>query len=185
MQKNLILSQNILQTFIKQNRLSSTVAFLNFIKKQSGLKDFYDFFEKNNYSLPKHTLSKVLFHGSPQKQTVLVPHASIGRNGVAEKKAFIYATDDSNYAIFLALLNLKNGSASVNVTTKNTVLVVDLDFVNGPSKLKDGYVHVLSAGSFKKTKNKEYRTNQQVEVLFTIPVTPADLTVPICIQTES
>ena len=184
MKNKLIVSQKILKTFIKQKRLSGVVDFLNFIKKQSGLKDFYDFCNRNDYTLSESVLSGVLFHGSPEKQTVLVPHRSIGRDGVEEEKAFVYTTDDPNYAIFLATLRLKNGSASVNATAKETILVVDLDFINGPSRLKDGYIHFVSAKGFKKTGNREYKKDKQTEVLFTILVTPSDLTVPIYIQGE-
>lgn len=108
----------------------------------------------------------------------------MGRGDKLERVAYIYATDDPNYAIFLAILRLKNGSASVNATAKNAMLVVDLDFVNGPSTLENGYVHVVTTDGFKKTRNREHRANRRVNVLFTIPVTPADLTVPIYIQTE-
>lgn len=76
----------------------------------------------------------------------------MGKYGKAKRSAFLYATDDPNYAIFLALLNLENGGASVVATEKESKLAVDLDFVNGPSKIKHGYVHVLSSQSFTKTK---------------------------------
>ena len=159
------------------------VSFLRFIRNKRNLLDFSDFLHTHNHTLPLPLLSgKVIFHGTQTAQSLLVPQNSMGRGGKLERRAYVYATDDPNYAIFLAILRLKNGSALVNATTKNTVLAVGLDFVNGPSELKGGYVHVLSAENFKKTKNREYKTNQQVEVLFTIAVAPADLTVPIYIQ---
>lgn len=108
----------------------------------------------------------------------------MGKGGKLEQHAHVYSTDDPNYAIFLATLNLKNGSASVNATKKATTLFVDLDFVNGPSKLKNGYVHVVEGELFRKTKNREYKSNRQINILFTIPVSPTDITVPIYIQTE-
>lgn len=185
MKSGMVISQKILRTFIKQRRLNGKVAFLNFIKRESNLRDFYNFCHKNHYRLPEQILGKVLFHGSPQKQITLVPHASIGQDGAAEQEAFIYATDDSNYAIFLALLRLnKFGGASVYASPKNTKLSVSLGFVNGPSKLKNGYVHIVPQSNFRKGKNREYKTDKSIHILFSIPVTPQDLTVQIYVQTE-
>lgn len=96
----------------------------------------------------------------------------------------VYATDDPNYAIFLATLDLRNGRAAVTATSKNTKLSVDLDFVNGASKLKAGYIHILPATGFKKAGNREYVSDQPVKPLCIIPVEPADLTVPIYVTTE-
>jgi len=170
---------------MQQKRLNGTVAFLRFIRHRKNLQDFYNFCSKYGYTLPHQPLGGVLFHGSQKLQSTLNPNTSVGRNDELEQSAFVYTTDDPNYAIFLAILNLKNGSASVNATAKNTTLVVNLDFVNGPSKFKKGYVHIVARSSFKKVKNREYKVSQQVKVLFTIPVIPADLTTPIYIQTES
>ncbi len=186
MDNSIIITKNLLQSFIKQKRLSNVVAFLDFIKKDSGLKDFYNFCSKSNYKLSEQIFGKILFHGSAKKQIKLIPHASIGRDGIAEQEAFIYATDDPNYAIFLALLHLnKFGLASVYVSSKNTKLSVNIGFVNGSSKLSDGYIHIVSRQFFKQTKNREYKTNKSVNILFSIPVTPQDLTVPIHIQTKT
>lgn len=185
-EKMIVVSQKTLRNFNKQKRLSGTVASLSFIKKQSGLKDFYNFCKKTNDILPEQAWGgQVLFHGSPQKQTALVPHASIGRDGVAEQKTFVYATDDPNYAIFLASLRLnKFGGASVDASSKSTRLSVNLGFVNGQSKLTNGYVHIVSRKFFKETTNREYKTDKTINILFRIPVAPQDLTVPIYIQTE-
>ena len=113
-----------------------------------------------------------------------MPNVSIGRQGKVEQETLVYATDDPNYAIFLALLNLKNGGASVAMNSEEPTLIVDLDFVNGPSKIKNGYVHIVPNQAFKKTKNREYVTNKQVAILLTVPVTFQDLTIPVCIRTE-
>ena len=180
-----VVSQKILQIFTQQKRLSGVVAFLNFIKKKQNLGDFYSFFKKHHsYLSPKKIPSGVLFHGSNKLITVLRPNASMRRCGTLEQEKVVYATNDPNYAIFLAILNLKNGIASVNATTRDTKLFVDLDFVNGPSKFKDGYIHIIAASDFKKTKNREYISHKEINVLFSIPVAPKDITVPIHIQTE-
>ncbi len=142
----------------------------------------YDFCKSQGVALPKRAPRRVLFHGSRGLHTTLTPHVSIGRSGKTEKEHRVYATDDPNYAVFLAVLDLKNGSAAVHASPEGTALAVDLEFVNGPSQLKSGYVHLVAARYFKKADNREYTANRPVEVLCAIPVIPADLTVPIHIQ---
>jgi hypothetical protein len=180
-----VISKNLLRKFLQEKRLAGIVNFLQFIKHKRNLHAFFDFLRKHNHAwLLPPAIDGVLFHGSSSVQNILTPKNSIGRGGKREHNAYVYATDDPNYAIFLAILRLRNGGASVNANMKNTILVVNLDFVNGPSKLKNGYVHILSATGFQKAKNREYRISQKVKILFAVPVTPTDLTVPIYIQTE-
>lgn len=180
-----IISKSLLQDFIKQEKLSGTVSFLYFIKQKKHLRDFYDFCKRHSFMLTGKPPENVLFHGSQKPQSFLKPNTSIGRSGKAERKAYVYATDDPNYAIFLAVLKLKNGSASVNAKSKNTTLMINLDFVNGPSKLKNGYVHVVEDKSFKRTTNSEYKTDKIVRVSFSIPIMPQNLTVPIHLQAKA
>jgi len=185
MQSKKVIPKKLVEKFLREKHLAGIVDFLRLIvKDKRNLQSLSDFLHTNNHTLPFSSLpSRVIFHGTRTAQSLLVPQNSMGRGGKLERSAFVYATDNPNYAIFLAILRLKDGSASVDASTKKPVLSVGLDFVNGPSELKDGYVHVLSAEGFEKTKNREYRTRQQAEVLFVISVTPADLTVPIYIQT--
>lgn len=187
MASTITISQKLLKKFIAQEKLSGAVSFLQYLQTRNHLKDFYAFCEQHDCKLqiPEQLSSSVLFHGSQKLQLSLIPNVSIGRRGKAEQEASVYATSDPNYAIFLALLNLKNGGASVVATEKWSKLAVDLDFVNGPSTIKNGYVHVVSSQSFRKTKNREYTANTPVTILFTVRVTPQDLTVPIYIQTET
>lgn len=176
MNKITLIPKNLLDVFIKNKKLKNIVGFLNFIKNKNNLHDFSEFCQKNNYFITDNIkeLRSVLFHGSSKKHYILKPDTS-------EEKS-IYATDDPNYAIFLATLNLKNGSASVRATKNSTILAIGLDFVNGPSKFKTGYVHIVSKDTFKKTSNREYQTNKPVEVLFSIKTSPEDITVPIYVQ---
>jgi len=171
---------------MQQEQLSDVVSFLRFIRHKKNLQSFYAFCEKNNYLLPKPISNKVLLHGSTKVMTVLEPNTSVDQGGKAEQTAFVYATDDPNYAIFLALLDIqKKGGASVYAGSHSTKLSISLGFVNGSSKIKDGYVHIVADSDFKKTKNKEYKSNKKIKVLFSISVSPKDLTVPIYVQTES
>lgn len=122
---------------------------------------------------------KVLFHGSATDSKVLLPQSEDAES----LKSLVYATSDPNYAIFLAILNLKDASAGVVSTKKGTRLTIDTDFVNGKSTLKPGYVHVISKKGFRKTSNNELVSETETPVLFSLKVTPADLTVPIEIGT--
>ena len=97
-------------------------------------------------SLPSET--KVLFHGSSTDAKVLLPQPS---DETKVSESFIYATSDPNYAIFLAILNLKDASAGVVSTKKRTTLTVDTNFVNGKSTLKPGYIHIVAKKGFRKT----------------------------------
>ena len=183
MRHKTLISRNLLQIFMRQNKLEETVAFLYFIRHKKNLQSFYVFCKKYNYPLPEPTSNKVLFHGSTKVMTALEPNTSVDQNGRTEQTAFVYATDDPNYAIFLALLNIKeNGGASVYAGSRSTKLSISLGFVNGSSKLKDGYVHIIGSSGFKKTKNREYKSNKKIEVLFSIPVSPENLTFPIYLQ---
>lgn len=183
--QNNIIHRKLLREFLREKHLHSVVAFLNFIKKgKSNLNDFFDFCGKHDQVLFQPAHGNILFHGSGKAQKFLRPNASVGFGGKRERRSYVYATNDPNYAIFLATLNLRNGSASVNAQVRNTMLFVDLDFVNGPSKLTGGYVHIVKGEQFKKYKNREYRSGDQVNATFIIPVVPADLTVPIYILTE-
>lgn len=185
MGNSIAISQKLLKKFVTQKKLSGTVSFLEYLQKNNQLKDFYAFCKQHERELqtPEHLSSHVLFHGSQRLRRSLKPNVSMGRRGKAEQGASVYATSDANYAIFLALLNLKSGGASVIATGKRPKLAVDLDFINGPSTIKNGFVHVVSSQSFRKTKNSEYMANTPVTILLTVPVTPQDLTVPIDIQT--
>ena len=179
--------KNLLRKFIIHRKLSGTVSFLRYLQKKGQLKDFGAFCEANGYNLqlPPRLPLGVLFHGSQEIRSVLMPNISVGRHGETKNRALLYATDDPNYAIFLAILNLRNGGASVKANGKKSMLTIDLDFVNGPSKIKNGYAHIISGKSFKKTRNKEYVADISVKVLFAVPVTFKDLTAPIRIQSES
>ena len=187
MKGSIVIPQNLLKSFIKQKKLSGTVSFLRFLRKGEGLNNFHSFCKKNNHILPPigHFMSNVLFHGSQKPQSILRPNTSIGRGGKTERKALVYATDEPNYAIFLAILQLINASAGVLASDKDPILTVDLDFVNSQSKLKNGYVHIVSSEFFKKVKNGEYKTDKLIPVLFSILVTPQDLIIPIYIQTSA
>lgn len=178
------ISKKILKEYLHKNGLAGTAAFLESIRTDVGMSDFYRFCKENECALKEPVPTGVLFHGSQEFLSTLQPNKSVGQNGISEPEDLVYATDDPNYAIFLAVITLENGSASVKVEKNGTVLAVDLDFVNGPSRFEEGYVHVVSGAEFEKTTNTEYVANKDIDVLFSVPVAVNDLTVPIQIVTN-
>lgn len=170
--------RNIVEGFISRNKLRNTVNFLNYIRKPDHAETFVDYARRRGYaiSLPSQSRSRrssfLLFHGAQRANEHLSP---------SRREKFVYATDEPNYAIFLAVIRLHNASAGVLVTQRRTNLYVDLAFVNGPSSLRNGWVHILPNAGFKKTRNREYASRNSKDVLFAIPVTPSDLTVPITV----
>jgi len=180
--RSILINSKLLQKFLRQERLSGVVPFLLSLKKESVRKNFYKFLSKQGYALDTKNLSPVLFHGSNTLNAILNKHRSVNAEGRREKESLVYATDDSNYAIFIAILNLKDGGAGVVAEKgRRTRLTVDLDFVNGGSKLQSGYIHIIPRSNFTPTSNREYVSCEEIEVSFAIQVEPTDLTVPIVI----
>ncbi len=175
------ISDKYLKLFIQKNDLSSVVEFLNFLQ-DDGIVQFYKFCQNQNCAIDlgvktvEELPKKLLFHGAQKAQEILTPFAQ-----ECELSA-VYATNNPNYAIFLAVINLYDASAGVVANERSTELIIDIDFVNGQSKLTNGFVHILSANKFHYTTNCEFQANCAINVLFSIPVSPSDLTVPICVS---
>lgn len=175
-----IISRESLLDYIQKKSFGGVIDFMNSLRDKENLQSFLTFFQKER----EDTLSKIenaIFHGSQDALDTLVPNRSVGLGGIKEEKAFVYATDDPNYAVFMACLSLDQGEASVNAEPEETMLCIDLDFVNGSSQLKSGYLHLIDKSKFEKIPNNEYRSKEEVEILLSIPVEPGDLTVPICV----
>ena len=179
-----IISRESILDYIQNKSFQGVKDLLHSFQDKAELFSFLNFFQKNN----EGTLSMiedVTFHGSQEVLNVLTPNRSMGSEGVKEEKAYVYATDDPNYAIFLACLHLDQGGASVNAKSDETELFVDLDFVNGASKLTSGFVHVVSKADFDMVENREFRCEKSIEVICSIPVEPSDLSVPVYVMMES
>jgi hypothetical protein len=185
MPNQMIVPKDLVIKYKKQHNLMNVADLLASLKKPKSLKDFATFCNENNFSpvnlkeLPK----SILFHGSSNKLRKLKPSASIGKDGEPEESDLVYATDDVNYAIFLAVLRLNSGSAGVDIVNKKAVLHVDLGFINGASKFKPGYIHVVAGDTFKKIKDAEYVKNDAADILFSVEVEFTDLTVPVYVKT--
>lgn len=110
-------------------------------------------------------IPKKLFHGS----NVKFEQFKDGDN--------VYASDDINYAIFMAIINLRdNGRASAGVDDKgNLQFYIDEDFVNGESFFSTGYVYEVVSNNFSKTKEREYLSEIGIEIVNVREVTIKDL----------
>jgi len=93
----------------------------------------------------------VLLHGSRNRQRILKPSVSSGGSNKNKNETLIYATNNPNYAIFLAVIDLQeSGEASVVVEDAVAHLSISKGFVNGESRLASGYVHLVEGSSFQK-----------------------------------
>lgn len=153
-----------LQELLHQNGVATVVQLLNYFKEK-----------------PLFGSTGVLFHGSSTANGELAPNESIGIDGKPEGGVHVYATDDPNYAIFLAIIRLRNASAGVTATDDETTLTVDVNFVNGESTIETGYVHIVPSEDFQSTGNREFVSKKVVKSLMVIPVSVDDLTVPILV----
>jgi hypothetical protein len=165
------ISRKLIESFILQKRLHNVVGLLEYLKSVKHIEIFTDYIRRHEKkALIVDPRTKIIFHGS---------QSNLEKLKISQEEKLIYATDSPNYAIFLAILNLKNATAGVLIKKGVAHLTIDHAFVNGLSSFKNGWIHILSAKSFKKAENHEYISKQSIPVLFSIPVTPRDLTVPI------
>ena len=128
-----------------------------------------------------------LLHGSLDICEKLEPNISDGGINNNKQLRLIYATDNPDYAIFLAIIELKDsGRASVSFDESNKYikLAVNLQFVNGQSQIKQGYVHILDRKGFTKQENREFTNDKVIEPLFAVPVEPEDLQSGITIKSQ-
>ena len=128
-----------------------------------------------------------LLHGSINVCKELRPSISEGGVNDNKRSPLIYATDDFDYAIFLAIIDLKDdGRASVvfDENTDDIKLTINLQFVNGQSQIKQGYVHILDSKGFTKQENQEFTSDTLVKPLFAVPVEPEDLQSEIIIKSQ-
>lgn len=178
--KNFV-SKKLIQKYVRRKKLKGAGQLLQYIQDEKNKLNFFEFLSKEGVFV-EETKSPFVFHGSTTKVSLLKPQQSMGVDGELERDSYVYATLDPNYAIFLAILDLKDGGAGVVSTVSGTQLTVDRDFVNGKSRFIDGYVHLLAKKGFKKSSNNEYRAEEERKVVLIVEVSPQDLSVPVQVQ---
>lgn len=171
-----LLRRQFVNQYCDSRNLGGTVDLLHALVKGEP-RDFESALRKEVHNVSPLSQSTLLFHGSRQFQNSLVPRVSTGGTNEDRKRERVYATDDPNYAIFLAVIDLREGgSASVEATNDHLRLCIDLGFVNGRSRFSKGYVHVVDGALFQKKGNHEFTATAVVPTLFAIEVSPKDLT---------
>ncbi len=175
MKTSIFVSSELLHSFFRHQGIQGLVPFMEYLRKDGGLKDFASFCEDQEGALFTKLLQKlphkIIFHGSQEKKIEYL-----------RSPEGVYATDDPNYAIFLACLHIQSGVASVVSDKKKTTLTIDTDFINGTSEIKDGYIHIVSEDLFTETGNREYKAEAEIPILFTFQASSRDLTAPIIVE---
>ena len=172
-----------IEEFCRKNSIEGIADFLASILVNS--QTFLSFLESSGTTIISNPPVSILFHGSQKDPDYLGSSFSINQANTKREESLVYATDNPNYTIFLAIIDLvERGHASVLVEDGKTSLSVDRGFVNGGSQIKDGYVHVVDGAGFKPSDNDEYVSSQPARILFSIKVRPSDLTEKIWIKTD-
>lgn len=125
---------------------------------------------------------KVLLHGSDKLISVFEPKVSTGGGNSNKEERLVYATEDSEYAIFMAITHQRGGTYGISYKQTGFTCYVDLTFINGPSTLEPGYVYIFNREGFEQVGNHEFTTSNQTGSLLAIPVEPEDLITPITIR---
>ena len=180
MEKTFIINRDELLHFARRNRLAGIAGVLQSLHARQGMRRFLDYLAHCGYEIPDNPCRKALFHGSSRPLRRLLPRGGAKRG--KNDNGYVYATRLPDYAIFLALLRLRGGGASVAQRRGRLELWVDLDFINGPSRLAEGYVHILPAEGFAEKDDLEFRARDPVSCLFALRVTPADLSLPVQVK---
>lgn len=174
----MLIPRTLVQRYVATYRLKNTVGLLRSIRSAKGSEQFIRFCRRCGLKITA-PVTPLLFHGSQRVQKHLSPNRSMGTHEL-ETAAYVYATDDPNYAIFLATLTLApGGTASVSFKNGKIALSVNTGFVNGSSKLLPGYVHLVPHTSFKRCGTHEYRSDTAAPIIYSIRVSPEDLSEPI------
>ncbi len=173
-----LLSRDIVETFCSARNCAGIVACLSYLYKNPA--DLRGLVVQGGINLTEQQKT-LLFHGSPYILEEIKPSKARGVDLEEEQGAFVYATSNPNYAIFLALLDIQEGgTASVFASGDDTKLSLSSRFINGVSQIKNkGFVHIVDGHGFKELENDEYSISSAVSVLCSFEVTEADLSVPI------
>ncbi|HEY1041464.1 MAG TPA: hypothetical protein VGE63_01935 [Candidatus Paceibacterota bacterium] len=111
--------------------------------------------------------SDIVFHGSPHEISDAVEGGLV--------KEVIYASDDFYYGAFMAILGLQDyGRAEVGYDNGKVRLSINMQFVNGESRLEKGFLYILDKKDFEDTHNNhEFESkSKQVAILEVHEVDP-------------
>lgn len=162
--------------------ITGTIKASEALDKLRSSDEFRKKFEQRfSISLP----ADFLMHGSTSLLEMLETNVSDGGSNANKTESLVYTTDNPDYAIFLAIIDLKdNGRAGVVFDKNNEIpeLSINTQFINGESKIIDGYVHILEGSSFVPNANREFTSNVSIKPLCIIPVSAKDLQQKIIVK---
>ena len=142
--------------------------------------------QNNGFRDSEHVIlpPRVLFHGSSKVLNILEPNVSDGGANENREDALIYATDHPEYAIFLSIIDIQEtGRAGVSFGKDDAIDIhVNKEFMDGPSRFVEGYLHVLDATGFTQQENHEFTIGGFLKPLFCIQVQKDDLHTKIAIK---
>lgn len=147
----------------------------------SDIKVRKNFEDQTGIVLPE----QVLFHGSKEICSSLELHISEGGENESKHGPLIYATDEPEYGIFLAILDIKDGMAGVYFDDNDQIrLWIDTDFQNGASGFSRGVLHIVDGMGFKQEPNHEFTIDEKVTPLFCVEVCKEDLVSEIDLRSK-
>lgn len=150
-----------------------------------GIADFINYLSTKGFTgvNPELCEQQVLLHGSNRMVQLFEPRVSTGGGNSNKEEPLVYATDDPEYAIFMATAHQRGGTFGIRYNRHGFITCyVDLTFINGPSSLESGYVYMFPQNLFEKVGKHEFTCPNQVESVLAIPVEPEDLITPITIR---
>lgn len=120
--------------------------------------------------------TKAILHGSGNVVSKFEPKVSRGGPNANREKPLVYATDDPDYAMFLAVTRLREeGMASYGYRNGKPECFVNLGFINGESGFTRGYVYVLNRDGFNEDVEHNFSSPEHQVPIFAIPVEINDM----------
>ena len=104
-----------------------------------------------------------LYHGSPRKleREVLIPHQAVCQSGLGENNRLaVYATEDRDYAIAIAIVNCNGVRESANATNSPLYAII----LSGQPEQDYIYIHRLPTETFEYTFGEQW--------ISTVPIKP-------------
>lgn len=149
-----------------------------------GLSSFLNFLSQKGIALSILEINtKTILHGSGKVILQFELRVSKGGPNTNQDEPLVYASDDPDYAIFLAVIKLKGeGMASVGYPGGNVECSINTAFINGESKLSDGYVYLLDRQTFNEDALHNFSSPASQTPMLAIPVNPSDMHTKVVIN---
>lgn len=149
-----------------------------------GINDFLVFIKTKGKVLEIRGDQKVILHGSSNMIYEFKPRVSRDGPNSNQEEPLIYATDDPDYAIFLAILDNKRtkGIPMVYYDQGQIKCSIDLDYAKFADGFNSGFVYLLDKSSFEENSAHHFTSPLKQVPLFAIPIQPRDLKTTVYID---